>query len=110
MRMIGGHAFVGKTTRSYDEGGAIEVDHPDYREAQVAGWVTVADVPKTPKGARVRWEGGAGVTIAEEADAHVLVALAGSPGDSARGVVYVAVADLLTASEEPADVPGSGAL
>jgi hypothetical protein len=70
MRMKGGQAFTGKTTRSYPAGGVIDIDHPDYREAQIAGWVTLADEPTIKKGAAF----GSAVAIADEADGHVLLA------------------------------------
>jgi hypothetical protein len=108
MRMIGGQPFIGKTTRAYPAGSVIDVDHPDYREAQIAGWVTLADEPRLLKATRVYWEGGSGVTIADQFDGHVLVAAAGAPGDSARAVVYVAVSDLMPAPQELDRVTGTG--
>jgi hypothetical protein len=112
MRMIGGQGFLGKTGRFYEAGKVEDIDHPDFREAQIAGWsIEQPGESAFRKGTRVHWEGGSGVCIANEVDAHVLVAAAGAPGDNARAVMYLAVGDLnLTRAEEPADVTGSGAV
>lgn len=99
MRMTGGKAFVGKTTRAYPADEVIEIDHPDYREAQVAGWVSIPDVPLIKKGASTADL----IAIADEADGHVLAA-------HKNGAVFWVPAAEFAAPQEPADVSGSGAL
>jgi hypothetical protein len=96
--MIGGQPFTGKTTRAYPAGGVIEVDHPDYREAQVAGWVSVPDVPRIMKGARV----GDFIAVTDEVNGHVLAA------DSTARVFYVAASAFT--EKAPADVPSASAV
>jgi len=43
--MRGGDAFTGRTGNSYEPGGVIEVEHPDFSDAQRAGWHLAEEEP-----------------------------------------------------------------